>query len=420
LVNTIEEKILSGIEIAKRNLNGVTDITPVHLIDRLSKKYSANIYFKREDLQKVRSFKIRGAYNKIFQLSNDEKKKGVVTASAGNHAQGVAFSCSKLKVKGVIFMPKITPLQKINRVKYFGEKYIEVILDGENYDQSSHLAKEYAKKTGAIYVHAFDDEKVIAGQGTIGCEIFEQLNGEIDYVISAIGGGGLISGIALYLKSKKESIQIVGVESKGTQSMHLSLKKNEVVSLDSIDTFCDGIAVKKVGDLTYQICKKFVDYTFTVDEGKVASEIIDLFQNEGIVIEPASATTIAVLDKLKDRIKKKNVVCIISGGNFDLLRYPETLEKSLIYHGLKHYFLIEFAQKPGQLKRFVNNVLGPDDDIVLFEYIKKNNKEKGPALIGIELKKAEDLNKIIKNLKEQNFHYQVVSHNDLLYKYLVL
>ena len=317
-------------------------------------------------------------------------------------------------------MPKTTPLQKINRVKYFGENYIQVVLEGENYDESSFFAKEYAKKTGVVYVHAFDDEKVIAGQATIGEEIYEQLNGAIDYVIVPIGGGGLISGISLSLKSKNKNIKVVGVESKGTQSMNLALKNNSPISLESIDPFCDGIAVKKVGSITYEITKKFVDKTLVVEEGKIATEMIDLFQNEGIVIEPSSATTIAALDFLEKEIKGKNVVCVISGGNFDLLRYPEILEKSLVYQGLKHYFLIEFAQKPGQLKKFVNNVLGPNDDIVLFEYIKKNNKEKGPALVGIELSDKNDFDKIIKNLKKHQFNYQIISSNDLLYKYLIL
>jgi len=405
---------------AQKNIYQLVEATPLQLCDRLSKKYQAKIYLKREDLQKVRSFKIRGAFNKICQLSKEEKEKGVVTASAGNHAQGVAFSCAYLKIKGVIFMPKITPPQKINRVKYFGGKYIKVVLEGDSYDQSSYLAKEYAKKTKMIYVHAFDDEKVIAGQATIGEEIYQQLQGKIDYVVVPIGGGGLIAGISLSLKNKDKGIKIVGVESQGTQSMSLSLKNQKITSLEKIDPFCDGIAVKKVGQLTYEICKNLVDKFFVVEEGKVALEMVDLFQNEGIIIEPSSATTIAVLDFLKEEIKGKKVVCVISGGNFDLLRYPEILERSLVYQGLKHYFLIEFAQKPGQLKKFVNNVLGPDDDIVLFEYIKKNNKEKGPALVGIELKDKKDFKKIIDNLNKYQFSYQVISSNDLLYKYLIL
>lgn len=416
----MEKKLLDEIKKAEKNLEGVAQKTPLQLCSRLSKKYQANIYFKREDLQEVRSFKIRGAYNKICQLNEVERKKGVITASAGNHAQGVAYACAKLKIKGIIFMPKITPKQKINRVQYFGNGYVEIKLEGDNYDQSSSFAKDYAKKNGLIYIHAFDDEKVIAGQATIGKEIFDQLKGKVDFVICPIGGGGLISGIAFYLKNKNQKIKIIGVESTGTSSMNLSLKNKKIVSLEKIDPFCDGIAVKQVGQLTYQLNKKYIDKSLVVDEGKIATEMIDLFQNEGIVIEPSSATTLAALDIITKEIKGKNIVCVLSGGNFDLLRYPEILEKSLVYQGLKHYFLIEFAQKPGQLKKFVNQVLGPNDDIVLFEYLKKNNKEKGPALVGVELNKKEDYQKIINNLKKYQFSFQIINSNDLLYKYLIL
>ncbi|GAB4218752.1 MAG: threonine ammonia-lyase IlvA [Candidatus Microgenomates bacterium] len=416
----MEKKLLDEIKKAIKILDGVAINTPIQFCSRLSKKYQTNIYFKREDLQEVRSFKIRGAYNKIYQLSNVERKKGVVTASAGNHAQGVALSCAKLKIKGVIFMPKITPKQKIDRVKYFGDNYVEIKLEGDNYDQASNFAKEYAKKNGFVYIHAFDDEKVITGQATIANEIYNQFKDKIDYLICPIGGGGLISGIAFYLKQKNKKIKIIGVESIGTQSMNLSLKNKKIVPLETIDSFCDGIAVKKVGQLTYELTNKYVDQILVVDEGKIASVMIDLFQNEGIIIEPASATTIAVLDSIKKEIKHKNIVCVLSGGNFDLLRYSEILEKSLVYQGLKHYFLIEFAQKPGQLKKFVNNVLGPNDDIILFEYIKKNNKEKGPALVGIELIKKEDFKNIINNLKKYQFSFKVINSTDLLYKYLIL
>ncbi len=414
------ENLLQETKKAQKNLAGVIKKTPVELCPRLSKKYQANIYFKREDLQIVRSFKIRGAYNKIYQLDKNQRKKGVVTASAGNHAQGVAFACAKLKIKGIIFMPKITPKQKINRVKYFGDGYVEIKLEGNNYDQASSFAQEYAKKNDLIYIHAFDDEKVIAGQATIAQEIFENLKGKIDYLICPVGGGGLISGIAFYLKHQNPNIKIIGVESVGTQSMSLSLKNKKITTLDTVDPFCDGIAVKKVGQLTYQLTQKYVDSFFVIDEGKIACEMIDLFQNEGVIIEPSSATTIAALDFLQNEIKGKNIVCVLSGGNFDLLRYPEILEKSLVYQGLKHYFLIEFAQKPGQLKKFVNHVLGVDDDIILFEYIKKNNKEKGPALVGIELSKKENYQKIINNLEKYQFSFQVINSNDLLYKYLIL
>lgn len=410
---------IEKIEKAEEVLKEVIKKTPLQLIERLSNKYQAKIYFKREDLQKVRSFKIRGAFYKMSQLTEEEKKKGVVTASAGNHAQGVALSCQLLKITGTIFMPVVTPKQKIDRVTYFGNGWVEIRLIGENFDQAGMAAKEFSQKTGAIFVHAFDDEEVIIGQGTIGKEIYEQINGKIDYVLPAIGGGGLISGISLYLKEKDRKIKVIGVESEGTQSMTQSINKKRVISLEKVDTFCDGIAVKTVGKTTFTICLKNLDKTLVVPEGKIAMTMIDLFQNEGIIVESAGATPVAGLDLIKDEIKGKNVVCVISGGNFDLLRYPEILEKSLIYQGRKHYFIVEFAQKPGQLRKFVNEVLGPNDDIVLFEYLKKNNKEKGPVLVGIEYLKKEDYFKMTKKMTELNFNFKEINPKENIFQLLV-
>jgi threonine dehydratase len=412
------KKILEKIERAATNLKGVVKRTPLQCISRLSRLYEAEIYFKREDLQEVRSFKIRGAYNKISQLSEKEKEKGVVTASAGNHAQGVALSCYLKKIKGTIFMPKITPRQKIERVIYFGNGWVEVKLEGENYDQAAQAAKGYAQKTGAIYVHAFEDEEVIAGQGTIGKEILEQLP-EVDYVIVPIGGGGLIGGVATYLKEKDKKTKVIGVESVGTASMSLSLKKKKIVSLEELDTFCEGVAVKTPGKLTFYLSATYVDKIVVVPEGKVSLTMINLFQNEGIITEPAGGLGVAALDELKKEIKGKKVVCVISGGNFDLLRYPEVLEKSLVYQGRKHYFIVEFAQRPGELRRFVNEALGKNDDIVLFEYLKKNNKEKGPVLIGIEYRTKEDYEKMKERVIKNNFSFREIFPNENFFHLLV-
>lgn len=408
---TIEEAALCLKEVAKK--------TPLQFCERLSKKYQAKVYLKREDLQPIRSYKIRGAYNKMINLTEEEKTRGVVTASAGNHAQGVAFSCQKLKIKGVIFMPIITPLQKIERVKYFGEDYIQIKLIGETYDESTKAAKDYSHKTGAVYIPAFDDPLVVSGQGTIAKEIYDQLLGNFDLVLVPIGGGGLISGISTYLKEKNKNIKIFGVEPKGAASMFQSLKAGKIITLKNVDTFCDGVAVKTPGKITFSLCQKNVDSIIIVDEGQVATTVIDLYQNEGIIAETAGALSVAALEEIKEKIKNKTVVCVISGGNNDLLRYPEILERSLIYQERKHYFLIEFAQKPGQLKKFVNHVLGPTDDIVLFEYIKKNNKEKGPALVGIELKDKKDLKPILIKLKKFGFNYKIIKNKDLLYSYLI-
>lgn len=410
---------LSKVEKARVILNGVVKKTPLEHITRLSERFSCEVYFKREDLQPVRSYKIRGAYVKISTLSEPERKRGVVCASAGNHAQGVAFSCKVHRIKGVIFMPVSTPKQKIDRVKYFGGDFVEVVLVGDNYDEAKKEAVIYAQKKGMAFVHPFEDQTVIAGQGTIALEILEDLKGEIDYVFVPIGGGGLISGIAVVLKSVLPKVKIIGVEPEGAAAMYESLKKGKVVELKSVDTFVDGVAVKRVGELNFQIVKEYVDEVIKVPEGKVASVMIDLYQNEGIVAEPAGALSVAGFEVYADRVKCKNVVCIISGGNNDLLRYTEILERSLIWEGRKKYFIIEFYQKPGQLRKFVNEVLGPADDIVLFEYIKKNNKEKGPALVGIEFEKKEDAPKMVERLRKAGFRFKELSREDLAYYLLI-
>lgn len=406
------------IDQASLRLNHTVKKTPLIFNKHYSKKLAAQIFFKREDLQEVRSFKIRGAYNKIAGLSVNQQKNGVVCASAGNHAQGVALSCALLKIKGTIYMPTVTSLQKIERVKNFGGSFIKIYLEGDTFDDANRLAQDYAKKIKATYVHAFDDEEIIAGQGTIAKEILEEER-DIDFVFVPIGGGGLISGIASYLKEKSPKTVVVGCESEGTASMYSSLTKNKVSTLSTIDTFVDGTAVKTPGRLTFTLTKKYVDEVIKIPEGYVATVMIDLYQNDGIVTEPAGALSVAALFYFKEKIKGKKAVCVISGGNNDILRYAEILEKSLIFQGRKHYFIIQFAQKPGELKKFVNKVLSPNEDIVRFEYIKKTNMEKGPALVGIELKDKKDYQPLIERLKKNKVNYQVISPDDLLYRYIV-
>ncbi len=403
---------------AYRVLEEVINHTPLQFIERLSEKYGAKVYFKREDLQPVRSYKIRGAYFKISNLPEEKRKRGVVCASAGNHAQGVAFACKKHRIKGVIFMPVSTPKQKIKRVEYFGNGFVEIKLAGENYDEAKKEAVKFAKEKNMVFVHPFEDEEVIAGQGTIGLEILEDLE-KIDAVFVPIGGGGLISGVSIALKSVLPEVKIIGVEPKGADSMKESLEKGELVELEKLDTFVDGVAVKKVGKLNFELVKKYVDDIIVVPEGQVAQVMIDLYQNEGIITEPAGALSVAGFEKLNGAFKGKTVVCIISGGNNDLLRYPEILERALIWEGRKKYFIIEFYQKPGQLKKFVNEVLGPGDDIVFFEYVKKNNKEKGPALVGIEFEKKDDAPKMIERMKGAGFKFKELTREDLSYYLLV-
>jgi threonine dehydratase len=406
------------INLAYEKLKNIIPETTLEFAERLSKVYKARIYFKREDLNETRSFKIRGAFNKILSLTKNQLKNGVVTASAGNHAQGVALACFKLKIKGVIFIPQITPLQKVQRVKYFGDNFVECKLIGFNFDEAQKQAQKFAKEKNAVYIHPFDDLDVIAGQGTIAFEIYKNMP-NIDYVLAGIGGGGLISGIGAYLKSKDERIKVYGVEPSGASAMYQSLKANKIIELKNVDTFVDGVAVRKPGKITFNLCKKYLDKALVIPEGAVAQTMVELYQNEGVIAEPAGALAPSALEFIKNEIKNKTVVCVISGGNNDVLRYPEILERSLVYQDKKHYFLIEFAQKPGQLKNFVNNVLGPQDDIVLFEYIKKNNKEKGPALVGIELQNQKDLKPLLEKLKKFKFTYKKIRMDDPLYSYLI-
>jgi threonine dehydratase len=410
---------IQQIDDAAKRSTGIVLKTPLQFSKRMSEKFGANIYMKREDLQEVRSFKIRGAYNKISSLSDAKKKQGIVTASTGNHAQGVALSCALLKIKGVIFMPTVTPNQKIEKVKHFGGKWTEIKLIGDTFDEAVDASREYRDTHNIAYIHPFDDDETIAGQGTIGKEIYEQLDGMIDIVISPVGGGGIASGIASYLKQKSPNIKIYGAEAEGAASMAKSLKENKIVALGTFDTFVDGAAVNTVGKLTFEICKKYLEKVVIAPVGRICKTMIDLYQSEGIIAEPAGALSIAALSSLRDEIKGKTVVCVLSGGNNDFMRYPEILEKSLVYQGLKHYFLIEFAQKPGQLRKFLDDALGPTDDIVRFEYMKKTNKERGAALVGIELKKKENLDLFLTRLKKIGINYQTLSDKEMLYDYII-
>lgn len=403
---------------ANNILSKVVKKTPTEKIERLSNG-NTGVWFKREDLQIVRSYKLRGAYNKIFHLSDEEKERGVVCASAGNHAQGVAYSCYKNKIMATIFMPQTTPNQKIQRVKFFGKEYVEIVLEGNTYDEASKASKEYTKKHNKTYVHPFDDEYVIAGQGTVGLEIINQLDVMPDYVFMPIGGGGLISGVSIALKSMNPNIKVIGVEPRGCPSMYESIRAQKIVELEQIDTFADGVAVKRVGENTFEIVKNYVDEIILVDEGHICKVMVDLYQNEGIVAEPAGAVSVAGFETMQYKLDGKNVVCIISGGNNDLLRYQEIMERKLVWEGRKRYFVVQFSQKPGQLRKFIDHVLGPNDDIVLFEYIKKNNKEKGPVLIGIEFDTKESAEMIDEKMLNAGFNFQEIKNTDLIYNLLI-
>lgn len=388
----------------------------------LSEKYHCNVYLKREDLQRVRSFKLRGAFYAISRLSAEQLEKGVVCASAGNHAQGVAYTCKRMTVPATIFMPTTTPQQKVSQVKFFGGSNVEVVLVGDTFDASATAAKEFAATHGQTFIPPFDDPDIIAGQGSLAVEMVKDLNKaheQADYVFAGIGGGGLISGVATYLKAKSPITKIIGVEPDGAPSMTAALKQNQVVTLDKIDKFVDGAAVKEVGGLTFQHAKVLVDEVTTVSEGAVCSTILDMYTKQAIVAEPAGALSVAALEIYREEIKDKTVVCIVSGGNNDINRMQEIEERSLLHEGLKHYFIVNFSQRPGALKEFVNDVLGPHDDITKFEYTKKVNRGNGPVIIGVLLQDKNDYEGLLERVAAFDPSYIPINDNQTLYTLLV-
>jgi len=403
---------------AKERLHKVVLKTPLQLNRNLSALYNANVYLKREDLQIVRSYKLRGAYYMISSLTAEQLQKGVVCASAGNHAQGFAYSCKKLGIKGVVFMPVITPNQKVHQTKMFGADSIEVRLTGDTFDDCAVAAKKYTEENGMTFIPPFDDYRIIEGQATVGTEILEDLQ-NIDYLFVPVGGGGLAAGVGSYFRIYSPKTKIIGLEPEGAPSMHEALKIGYPVTLDNIERFVDGASVKRTGDLTFAICKEVLDDLHLVPEGKICSTILKLYNEDAIVVEPAGALSIAGLDDYADEIRGKNVVCIVSGSNNDIDRMQEIKERALQYEGLKHYFLVRFAQRPGALKEFVNYVLGSNDDITRFEYIQKHNKETGPALVGIELKSKKDYDALMQNLKKHNINFTELSKNDNMFGYVV-
>ena len=403
---------------AAERLRPIVHRTPLQYSPRLSALYNCHVYLKREDLQVVRSYKIRGAYNMMSTLPAEQLRNGVVCASAGNHAQGFAYSCQKLQIRGVIFMPVITPKQKIKQTRMFGGDWIEIRLEGDTFDDCATAAKQYTEANQMTFVPPFDHARIIEGQGTVGVEILEDCEG-IDYLFVPVGGGGLSAGVGAYVKMHSPQTRIIGLEPEGAPSMFEAIKAGHPVQLAEIDRFVDGAAVKQVGDLTFSICKEVLDEMHIVPEGKVCSTILKLYNEEAIVVEPAGALSIAALDDYADQIIGKKIVCIVSGSNNDIDRMPEIKERSLQFEGLKHYFLIRFAQRPGALKEFVSSILGPTDDITRFEYMQKTNKESGPALVGIELQARSDYEALLQRMHEKGIRYTEINKDDKLFGYLV-
>lgn len=402
---------------ARRRLKGVARQTPLQYSTRLSERYAAEIYLKREDLQEVRSYKIRGSYNKMASLSQAERDRGVVCASAGNHAQGLAYACRLMEAKGVIFMPMVTPSQKVNKVRSFGGSFVEVVLTGDTYDDAYRESMLAAEKRGLTYVHPFDDPKIVAGQGTVGLEILDQTDEAIDLVVLAIGGGGLGAGIASVFHQLSPETRLIGIEPAGAPAMYESIKQGEVITLEQIDSFVDGAAVRRVGNFNFPIVRDSFERIVLVDEGKVCGTLLELYNEDGLVVEPAGALSVAALDQIDD-IQGKRIVCVLSGGNNDITRTPEIQERAQLYAGVKHYFIVEFPQRAGALRDFLS-VLGPEDDITHFEYTKKHNRAVGPALVGIQLGKSDDLQRLLDRMDTGKIKYRHLNDEPVLFNMLI-
>nr|WP_313673097.1 threonine ammonia-lyase IlvA [Mycolicibacterium sp.] len=409
----------ADIDEAARRIAGVVERTPLQHSDRLSDMTGAEVYLKREDLQSVRSYKLRGAYNLLMQLTPEQLRAGVVCSSAGNHAQGFALACRSMQVHGRVYVPAKTPKQKRDRIRYHGGDYIDLIVGGASYDAAAAAALDDVARTGAILVPPYDDPRTMAGQGTIAVEILDQLDSEPDLVIIGVGGGGCIAGVTTYLAERTTGTAVLGVEPAGAASMMAALAAGHPVDLDHVDQFVDGAAVKRAGALTYQALAAAGDMVSVtmVDEGAVCTAMLDLYQNEGIIAEPAGALSVAALLEA-DVAPGSTVVCLISGGNNDVSRYGEVLERSLVHKGLKHYFLVDFPQEPGALRRFLDEVLGPNDDITLFEYVKRNNRETGEALVGIELGSAADYDGLRARMDVSGLHVEALEPGSAAYRYL--
>ena len=410
---------IEGVQLAVSRLSKVIRKTPWEFNKRLSSLKNASVFFKREDLQQIRSFKIRGAYNKISSLSEEKRGVGIICASAGNHAQGFAFSCNKMQIEGVVYMPATTPQQKVSQVKMFGGKYIRVVLIGDTYDACQKYALKITKKEGKTFIHAFDDTEVIEGQATIALEILEQSSKPLDYIFVPVGGGGLISGIITVMSILSPETKIIGVEPQGAPSMHQSIISDKRVVLKKIDNFVDGAAVREIGKIPFKICKTQLDEIITVDEGKICQTILDLYNIEGIVAEPAGALAVAGLEKIDKDFEGKRIAILLCGGNNDILRMPEISERALLYASLKHYFMIDFPQRAGALKEFVTEILGPNDDITHFEFSKKSYRINAPAVVGIKLKKAEDFTLLVERMKIHNFKFDYLNEKQNLFQFLI-
>jgi threonine dehydratase len=409
----------ADVDLAAERLAGVLDRSPLQPSPRLSAEHGLDVWLKREDLQPVRSYKARGAYNMVAVLDAEARARGVTCASAGNHAQGVAFACARAGVRARVYLPRTTPRQKRQRVAALGAGLVEVVIGGDSYDDAAAAAAAHARESGATVVPAFDDPRTIAGQGTVVREAVEQLGRPPETVIVPVGGGGLIAGTLTWLGERAPSVQVVGAEPAGAASMAAAVAAGRPVELEALEGFVDGAAVRRVGAWTFDAVRRGRPDLVAVPEGRVCVEMLSLYQSDGIVAEPAGALASAALHLDLGLAPGSTVVCVLSGGNNDVSRYAEVVERALVFEGLKHYFLVEFPQEPGALRRFLDEVLGPDDDITLFEYVKRNNRETGPALVGIELQNPADLHPLLARMEHSPGRIQVVPPDSPLFGFIL-
>lgn len=408
----------AAVEEAAVRLRGAVRRTPLDRSERLSTEAGASVLLKREDLQQVRSYKIRGAHHLISSLDAEERRRGVVCASAGNHGQGVAASCAELGIDARIYVPGNTPRQKRLRIIALGRGRAQLVVVGSSYDEASAAARADVASTGAIHVHPFDDVRTILGQGTVAPEVVAQLDGSPpEVVVVPIGGGGLAAGMSVWLHERFPGVRIIGVEPAGAASMQAALAAGHPVELDAVDSFVDGAAVARAGSLTFPLVRDLVDQVVSVEEGAVCTEMLELYQVEGIIAEPAGALATTAVRRL-DLDPGATAVCVVSGGNNDVSRYSEVLERSLIHEGLRHYFLVSFPQEPGALRHFLDDVLNEGEDIVVFEYVKKNNRETGPALVGIDLDRAAALDGLLQRMDVSRLHIERVPPGSPLFTFL--
>ena len=405
---------------AARALRSLFPATPLQRNDHLSKRFDADIWLKREDLTPVRSYKIRGAFTAMRKLR--EREPGAahfVCASAGNHAQGVAFACRHFGVKGTIFMPVTTPQQKIDKTKTFGGDAIEVVLTGDYFDQTLAASQAYCAEVGAYFLAPFDDPDVIEGQASVGVEILDQLTRAPDLVILPVGGGGLAAGVTGYLRATAPGAEFRFVEPAGGASLTAAVAAREPVTLKHINSFVDGAAVARIGATPFRALDWVTpEMILRAPEDRICVTMLEMLNVEGIVLEPAGALSIDVLPELAETIRGKTVVCVTSGGNFDFERLPEVKERAQRYSGLKKYFILRMPQRPGALREFLQ-MLGPDDDIARFEYLKKSARNFGSVLIGIETKQAASFTRLTDQLDAAGFTYRDITEDEALAEFLI-